>query len=369
MFIQEFLHRTFLGNALESYCWFIGIILLGLLFKKLLSKLLALFVFKVLKKYSSGVRYEKLLLLLKKPLEILILLISIYFAFDRVHFPEEWNLVTIEHFGLRLILFRVFQIFMVISITWIILRVIDFLGLALFHKASSANSKTDVQLIPFIKDAAKVVVSIFSLFFILGAVFQLNVASLIAGLGIGGLAVALAAKESLENLLGSFTIFLDKPFTVGDLIKVGSIEGTVEKIGFRSTRIRTAEKSFVTVPNKKMVDSELDNLSLRMQRVVRFNMALSYGTKTAQVKNIITDILINLDNNPIIIKNETIVKLNNFSDNGIIVLISYTVDTMEYVVYLKVREEINFNIMEIVEKHGSSFAHTTLDMFVKDKVK
>lgn len=364
MIIKEIFHRTFLGNTLETYCWFVGIILIGLVFKKVLSKLLALFVFKFLQKYSKGVGYERLLLLLKKPLGIFILITTFYFAFDRINFPEEWNLVTIEQFGLRLIIMRLFQIILVLSITWIILRVIDFFGLVLSHRAAATDSKTDDQLVPFVKDAAKVVVCIFALFFILGAIFQLNVASLIAGLGIGGLAVALAAKESLENLLGSFTIFLDKPFTVGDLIKVGTLEGTVEKIGFRSTRIRTAEKSYVTVPNKKMVDSELDNLSMRMQRLVKFNMALSYGTKTEQVKNIISDIQKYLDTNPIIIHNETIIRLHNFSDSGIIILISYTVDTLEYSVYLKVREEINFVIMEIVEKNGSRFAHTTLDMLI-----
>src|SRR6185369_10292037 len=122
------------------------------------------------------------------------------------------------------------------------------------------------QLVPFLREAIKIIIGVFSFFFILGAVFHINIASLIAGLGIGGLAFALAAKETLENLLGSFTIFLDKPFVVGDVVKVGSAEGTIENIGFRSTRIRTLEKTLLTVPNKKMVDAELDNLT---ERVVR----------------------------------------------------------------------------------------------------
>jgi len=368
MLIKELFQRTFLGNTLESYCWFVGIILLGVLFKRLLSKLLALCVFKFLQKYSKGIGYDRLLLLLKKPLGLLILLTTFYLAFDRIHFPEEWNLVAIEQFGLRLILMRLFQIMIVINITWIVLRVIDFLALVLSLKAASTETKTDDQIVPFIKDAAKVVVSIFSLFFILGAIFQLNVASLIAGLGIGGLAVALAAKESLENLLGSFTIFLDKPFVIGDLIKVGNIEGTVEKIGFRSTRIRTAEKSYVTVPNKKMVDSELDNLSMRMQRLVKFNLGLAYGTSAKKVTNIINDIQMTLDSNPIIIRDETLIKLHNFNDTGIVLLVSYTVDSSEYKVYLSVRQEMNLKIMEIIEKHGSGFAHTSLDMFLANKL-
>ncbi len=367
MILQEFFHRTFLGNTIESICWFVGIILLGLVFKKLLSKLFALFVFKFLQKYSKGVGYNKLFLLLKKPLEVLVLLISLYFAFDCLHFPTEWNVVTIEHFGLRLILARLFQIFVIVAITWVILRLVDFFGVAFMYKAQKTESKIDDQLIPFAKDAVKLIISIFSFFFILGTVFHLNIASLIAGLGIGGLAVALAAKESLENLFGSFTIFLDKPFVVGDLIKVGNIEGNVEKIGFRSTRIRTAEKSYVTVPNKKMVDSELDNLSLRLQRRVKFNLGLTYETKATQFKNIILDIQTHLENHESILKGETQVTLHDFDSSAINIMICYFIDTMDYNFYLNIREEINYKIMEIVEKNESHFAYPTSTVWIKNK--
>ncbi len=361
----EFLHRTFLGNTIESLCWFVGIILLGLLFKKLLSKLLALFVFRFFKKYSQGVGYNKLFLLLKKPLEIFILLITLYFAFDRLHFPEEWNIVAIEHFGLRLILSKLFQIFIVGSITWILLRVVDFFGVVFKQRALLTASKTDDQIVPFVKDAIKVFITIFSFFFILGTIFDLNIASLVAGLGIGGLAVALAAKESLENLFGSFTIFLDKPFVIGDLIRVGTVEGTVEKIGFRSTRIRTAEKSYVTVPNKKMVDSDLDNLSLRLQRRARFDIGLTYETTAPQFKSIIKDIQNTLENHPSILKGDMQVKLHDFGDSAINIMIYYFVDTLEYEVYLAVREEINYKIIEIVANNGSSFAYPTTSVWVK----
>ena len=117
-----------------------------------------------------------------------------------------------------------------------------------------------------------------------------NIIALTTGLGIGGIALAMASKESLENLLGSFTIFLDQPFTVGDTVTVGSITGTVEKVGFRSTRIRTFDKSIVTVPNKKMIDAELDNLGMRPVRRVKFNIGLTYETSIEQMKLIVADI-------------------------------------------------------------------------------
>lgn len=220
-------------------------------------------------------------------------------------------------------------------------------------------------MVLFITEALKVVVIIFSVFFILGAIFELNVASLVAGLGIGGLAIALAAKESLENLLGSFTIFLDKPFVIGDLIKSGEVVGNVENIGFRSTRIRTLEKSFVTIPNKKLVDNELDNLSHRSQRRTNFNVGLTHETKVGQFKNIITDIQTFIANHPHISKDEMQVRLHNFDINSINIMIIYFVNKIDYNVYLDVREEVNFKIMEIVEKHGSSFAHIPPVLFTK----
>lgn len=355
--IYDNLQGTFLGNTIASYCWFVGIILLGLIFQRLLSKLLTLFVFRFLKKYSQEVGYEKFLVLTKKPMGILILLITFYLAFDRLEFPREWNLVSVESFGLKMIIFRLFQIAIVISITWILLRMIDYFGLILIHRTSLTESKSDDQLVPFIKEAIKVIVVIFSVFFILGAIFKLNIASLIAGLGIGGLAIALAAKESLENLLGSFTIFLDKPFVVGDLIQIGDLIGNVERIGFRSTRIRTLEKSFVTVPNKKLVDGELDNLSLRTQRRAKFNVALSYETTVEQFQKIVPEIQKIIDDHSHTLNGETRVRMYNFDTNAINILVIYYVNTMEYDVYLNVRQEINFKIMEIIQKHGSSFAH------------
>lgn len=358
MAIHDFLQRTILGNKLENICWFVGILLAGLVLQRILSKLLTLCVFKFLQKYSKGVGYDKMFVLLKKPMGLLILLISLYIAAQYLEYPESWNLISIQHFGLKLMVYRGFQILIIFSFTWILLRITDFLGLVMMQRALLTETKADDQLVPFIRESIKVIIIIFSMFFTLGAVFKLNVASLIAGLGIGGLAIALAAKESLENLLGSFTIFLDKPFIIGDLIKVGEVEGHVEKIGFRSTRIRTLSKSFVTVPNKKLVDTELDNLSLRTQRRARFDIGLTYDTKPEQYKNIIAEIQNVIDAHSHTLKGETRVRLYGFDAVAVKIMVLYFVDTMEYDTYLNVRQEINYKIMEIVHNNESYFATT-----------
>jgi len=366
--IQDIMHRIFLGNTIEAYAWFLGIALLGLIFKRLLSKSLAYLGYKLLNRHASPIGYTKFDALVEKPLGIFILLITFYLAFDRLEFPNNWNLVPTEKFGLRMILFDGFQIAIIFSLTWTFLRLIDFFALILMYKASLTESKADDQLVSFIKEALKVILIILSVFFILGAIFKLNIASLIAGLGIGGLAIALAAKESLENLLGSFTIFLDKPFTIGDIIKVGTIEGTVEHIGFRSTRIRTVEKTYLTVPNKKMVDSELDNLSLRLQRRVKFNISLLYETRIEQFKGIVADIQAYIDNHPQINTVENVVRLHHFADSGIEIMIVYFVNSKDNDICLNVRQEVNYQIMEIVHKHGSDFAYPTTTVLMKKPV-
>lgn len=367
MILHDFMSRIFLGNLVESYCWFVGILLAGLIFKRVLSKILTFCVFKFLQKYATGVGYDKLLVLLKKPLGVFILLVSGYFAFNKLTFPVEWNFSPIDQFGLRMIIYRVYEVAIIVTLTWVLLRVIDFFGLVLMYRASLTESKMDDQLVPFIKESIKVIITILAVFFILGAVFKLNIASLIAGLGIGGLAIALAAKESLENLLGSFTIFLDRPFIIGDLIRIGTLEGHVEKIGFRSTRLRTLEKSYVTVPNKKLVDTELDNLSLRIQRRVKFNIGLTYETTPEQFKKIVADIQNYIDGHAHTLKDETRVRLNEFDSSAINIMILYFVDTLEYDVYLDVRQEINYKIIEIVQKQGSNFAYPTTTVLMKNK--
>jgi Na+/H+ antiporter NhaD/arsenite permease-like protein/small-conductance mechanosensitive channel len=338
---EEILRQVYFGNTIQAYLWFAGIILLGLIFRQLLSKVFSRFIFRFLKKYSLGVGSDKFVELLQKPIGLFILLVTFYIAFDRLHVPVEWNLADRSHFGFRKMFFYAYQLAIILSFTWIILRMIDFVADIFQHKASLTLSKADDQLIPFAKDFIKVLILIVSAFFIFGTVFKMNVASLVAGLGIGGLAVALAAKESLENLFGSFTIFLDKPFVAGDLIKIGNITGHVETIGFRSTRIRTLEKTYVSVPNKKMVEAELDNLSMRTSKRAKFTLGLEYKTSPAQLKKIITDIKTILLSHHLITE-DIEVFFYDFGSSSLDLHVLYYVSTKEWTLYAQVREEINF---------------------------
>ena len=294
--MENFLLKEILGNSIQDYAWFIGAILLGLIFKKLITKYLSHWLFKIIKTKTPDIGIDKFDELLTKPIGLFIMLSIIYLGSSHIQYPPQWNLVNENEIGIKMLISKGFSLIFIYSIFWIVLRMIDFVGLILLKRAELTANKMDDQLIPFIIEIGKIFIYIFGVFIIMGNIFNVNIAALATGLGIGGIALALASKESLENLLGSFTIFFDQPFTVGDVVIVGSITGTIEKVGFRSTRIRTFDKSLVTVPNKKMIDAELDNLGLRKVRRVKFNVGLTYETSAEQIKAIVNDIqeMINL---------------------------------------------------------------------------
>lgn len=367
MAIQDFLQRTFWGNTLENYAWLAGIILFGLIFKRIISKVLSILLFKFFKRFAAEVKGEKFVELLVRPIELMLLFLTIYLAVNHLDYPLDELILRKGTITYGFLIDKLFQIGIVFSVTWIVLRIIDFAGLVMLYKASLTESKSDDQLVPFIKESLKLISVIISVFFILGAIFKLNVASLIAGLGIGGLAIALAAKESLENLLGSFTIFLDKPFVVGDLIKVEGIEGTVENVGFRSTRIRTMDKSIITLPNKKMVDSAMDNLTLRSYRRVKFNIGLSYDTPKETLMNITAEIQNYLNQREHISSDDSVVIFENFGEYSLNLMILYFVEIMEYKHYLMIKEEINYKIMDIVKEKGAKIAYPVQQVLLEQE--
>ena len=360
----EFLQIEFLSNTLFDYSWFIGAVLVGLLFKKLISKYLSHLLFKIVGKKGAEVGVDKFDALLTKPIGFFIMLSIIYLGSSHINYPEVWNLAPENEVGLKMLINKGFSLIYVYSIFWIFLKVIDFIGLILNKRAEATENKMDDQLIPFIVEIAKIITYIFALVIVMGNVFEVDITALAAGLGIGGIALAMASKESLENLLGSFTIFFDQPFTVGDTVTVGTVTGTVEKVGFRSTRIRTFDKSLVTVPNKKMIDAELDNLGMRPVRRVKFNIGLTYETAPEQIKAIVTDIQEMINQHPKT-NQEGKVRFQEFGSSSLDILVMYFVDSPKWNDLIDVKEDVNYKIMEIVKKHNSDFAFPSTTVYLQ----
>ena len=355
--MQDFLNRIILDNRVTDLLWFAGIVLVVLLFSRWITKGFSFVFYQLFRRMTADSRLLQFSQGVQKPLSTFIVLFATFLAFSMLHYPTALDFEIHGHFFSD-VLFRLYKTVMAIVVTWLLIRLVNFMSGVFMERAERTESKADDQLVLFAKDSSKVVIVIMAIFFILGSIFNFNITSLLAGAGIIGLAIAFAAKESIENFFGSLTIFADKPFSVGDLIQVGSIIGTVEKVGFRSTRIRTLEKTFVTVPNRVLNTENTENLTLRTFRRVRMLIGVTYDTTPETIRKIVHDIQEFIDKHELT-SQDGIVGFYEFGDSSLNIMVNYFIRNMEWNTYIRTREEINYRIIEIVKQHGSGFAFPT----------
>ena len=352
----EFLESNyFLGNSYRNIAICLAVFLILFIIKSFIRKFLAFLLLNIFKQKKSKEVVLKFNDLVKKPMHIFLFLLAIYIAKHFIYIPNFEYVSDSFQFSFIKTIKSLYFIAISIVATWLTIRIITFIGFLFLEEAKKTETQSDDQIVTFAFDAIKIITYIIAFILILKFVLHFNVSSLIASVGIGGLALALAAKESLENLLGSFTIFMDKPFIQGDLIIVEGVTGSVEYIGLRSTRIRTLEKSYVTVPNKVMVNAKLDNLTERTLRRVDFTIGVIYATKKEQIENIVTDITSYLNSLTFVDENPA-VRFSEFGESSLNIRILFFLKSIDWQLYMDTRQDINFNIMEIVEKHGSDFA-------------
>jgi MscS family membrane protein len=275
--------EVFLNNPIEEYIITAGIILIILFSNRFLSRYIAQLTFRVFHRNWKAFDQQTFVSLVVRPLSTFLVALTAIIALYRLEFPKIVN-VTIYKYTLADIVHSIGTIILIVTFIWVLIRLIDFFASVLERRAALSVDQSDNQLILFFKDFFKVAVGIVGFLMVLHFAFNYNIGTLLTGLSIVGAAVALALRESLENLIASFVIFFDKPFTTGDLVKVQNITGNVERIGLRSTRIRTEQKTYVTVPNKQMVDTILDNLSLRSQRRNDLYLHLSLQTPSEKIE-------------------------------------------------------------------------------------
>ena len=181
--------------------------------------------------------------------------------------------------------------------------------------------------------------------------------SVLAGLGVGGLAVALAARDSLANLLGSMLIMIEKPFRVGHIVRVAGSEGTVEDVGFRSTRVRTSDNSLVSIPNNSVVNATVENLSLRMMRRQRFLIQVTYDTSREKLEELIASIKQAIADHPMTNKTNFDVRFNDFGESSLNILVYFYLETTNYSAELEAREEILLRIMDVAKQSDITIGH------------
>ncbi len=346
---MDYLDKMFLDNTVRMYLIVFAIIAAMLLFRKLLSHGIASLLYMLIQKKWKSIEKKEFKSLTVRPLSWFLFFVVAIFALDKLNFPSAWDF-TIHGVTFNDIAEKTGTTIIIVSFFYFIISFIDFVALLLEQNANAAKDKSHGQVVIFFRDLLKVIVSIIGVLFVIKAAFNQDIGTLLTGLSIVGAALALAAKESLENLIASFIIFFDKPFFTGDTLKVNNVSGTVERIGLRSTRIRTTDKTLVTVPNKQMVDSVVDNLSMRNQRRAEMKLVLSEKSRSEEIQQFITDIQRFLSaKEDEIMKNS--VFLTSYNKDGIEITIEYFTQPFTMNEYNKEKQKINFKLMDLMAAH------------------
>jgi len=335
-------------NTIGNYILITGVILLAVSLKTFISKIVAALVFRIVRRLARGVDRKSFINLVVPPLENFLVILVIIVSLEKLRYPCILD-VHIYKVSLHRVIDIIAMSVMIVSFIWLLLRIIDFIAMILEQKANLTESQSDNQLILFFKDFFKVILVIVAVLMILKFGFSFKISSLITGLSLAGAAIALATRESIENLIASFIIFFDKPFSTGDLIKVQNITGTVEKIGLRSTRLRTTQKTYVTVPNKQMVDSIMDNLTLQTQRRAFVQLDIHTDTSPEKVNQLVLAIEELINKRSDRIESHTVF-LADIVKNSYVVTIEFFTATIPVADFNSVRQYINLGIIELMEK-------------------
>lgn len=362
--MENLLQHKVLDNTIESFLYVLGTILLILLVKRLISKYLAKLLYKVVAKAAKNIARQSFLDLVVQPLDVFLVLIISIITLDKLRFPAALDF-TIYHITFKQLIDSLAATTLIIVFIWLCLRVIEFIAMILEEKANLTKDQTDNQLIVFFKDFFKVIMVITGILLILRFSFNKNIGNLLTGLSIVGAAIALATRESMENLIASFIIFFDKPFITGDLVKVNNFTGNIEKIGLRSTRIRTTDKTFISVPNKQMVDTIVDNITLRTQRKVELRLEISLSATAQQLRTLLPAVRTVLQKPEI---EHTTVYLMETGKTAHIIAVDYFTSMQQSIEeFNSLREAVNLELIELLEKSGIELAAANTDVIVRSK--
>ncbi|HEY6901413.1 MAG TPA: mechanosensitive ion channel domain-containing protein [Puia sp.] len=354
-----------LSNPLKSYILVVVTILFVIALKRFISRLIAGLIFRFVQRMGTGLDKSAFLDMVVGPIGFFLVVFVSITSIEKLHFPALLDFDIYEVTS-KAITQALAVIIIIACFIRLLLKLVDFIALVLRSKAKHGGGPRDLQMIVFIRDFLKAILGIIGVLMILNSAFKVDVSAILTSLGLAGAALALAAKESIENLIASFVIFFDKPFKSGDLLKVNNISGTVEKIGLRSTRIRTDQKTYVTVPNKQMVDSIVDNLTLRTQRKGELRLELGTTTSSAQLDAFIAGVKGILTKEKI---ENSSVFLNDISANAYLINVDYFTRPIAIEEFNAVKQQVNLDVLRLLEKMQLSVAGSSTDIRVTNVTK
>lgn len=244
------------------------------------------------------------------------------------------------------------------------LRIIDIIFLYVQRFTSNTDHKMDDQLLPIVKRMVQVVVFIFAIIQIL-RLLDVNITALIAGIGIGGLALALAAQDTVKNLIGSAMIFIDRPFQIGDWIVGDGFEGGVKEVGFRTTRIQTIDSSIISVPNGTIANLSVTNLGMRTYRLYNATIGVTYDTPAEKIELFMQGMEQMVLAHPMMANEGYLIRFRAFADSSLNIVFRARIMTDDFGVETKVGEEINLALLRLAKVIGVSFAFPSRSLYIE----
>lgn len=257
------------------------------------------------------------------------------------------------------------DIIMAISVVFILNELLTVTCLYLEDKARETENKFDDIVVPLIRKTARFFIYAVGIIFV-GDALELDMKSILAGMGIGGIAFALAAKDTISNLFGSFTVLFDNPFTIGDWVKINNdIEGTVEEVGMRSTRIRTFYNSVLSVPNGNLINANIDNLGRRRFRRFNTTLGIDYATPPEKIENFCESIRQLIVAHPCTRKDNFQVYFNSMGASSLNILVYMFWEVPSWDDELNEKHKLLLDILRLAKKHGINFAFPTQTLHVQ----
>ena len=338
------------GNTIENW----GISILIILGAIIIVKLLSLLGKKVIKPFVTGTDNhldDVIFYSLEAPVKFAIILLGIWIAIHRLVYPDSFVKVVDN----------AYSILIVLDITWFFGRLFSSLLQVYWGKQSNGQA---IKMMPIIKRTILVIVWLIGIVMALSNV-GVNISALLGTLGIGGIAFALAAQDTVKNVFGAFTILTDKPFSIGDTIRVDSYEGTVVDVGVRSTKIMNYDKRIITFPNYKITDTSIVNISSEPMRRVVLNLGLTYDTTSEKMKEALELLksipkrVENVSSNP----SDIVAVFTEYSDSALVIMYIYFIEKQGDI--LGVTSNMNMEILAAFNKAGLNLAFPTRTVYIQ----
>ncbi len=359
----------FLNNTILQWGVLLGALLAGFIFGKIVSFAFLAYA----RRTETDGRPSLLGMILRSlagPITLILLAIALYVAggfltLSYVETLENGEEVTQD--WIEMFWYQVCDTVIVLAAGWFIFRLVDVIELLLSRWAAGTQTLLDDQLIPVLRKSLRVFVVIVAALFIAQNIFQWDIGALIAGLGIGGLAVALAAQDALSNFFGSVSIFVDRPFQIGDWVRIGEFEGVIEEVGFRSTRLRTFAGTLVTIPNSHTGKVAVDNVQRRPYIRRNLNVTVTYDTPPEKIERGIGIIREMLDTRSGHFPDDRPPKVlfSDFNAASLNILVVYWYAPPDWWEYQAFNHDFNMELLRRFNDEGVEFAFPTQTLYLK----